>query len=159
MARRIEKHNLPAVRWRLCVLNTDLVSADVLGDTARFAFGDVGGSNRIQQRSFAMIDVAHDGDYWRTRHFVPAALFTGSAFAAVFRGLLFERDHVGIGAEEASHFAGQFRVECLIDGGENTANQQARDQIFGADAELLGQILNADSLSDGDAARDRLRLV
>ena len=49
------------------------------------------------------------------------------------RGLLFEGDHVGVGAEEARHLAGQFGIERLVDGGEHAARQQARDQVLGAD--------------------------
>ena len=62
-------------------------------------------------------------------------------------------------AEEASHLRGQLGVERLVDGGENAAAQQARDQILGANFQLLRQILYADAFRDRDAARDRLRLV
>ena len=77
----------------------------------------------------------------------------------IFRSLLFERDHVGFGAEEARHFARQFGVERLVHGRENTAAEQARDQIFHADIELLRQIFNADAFRDRDIARDRHRLI
>src|SRR6202008_2068719 len=77
----------------------------------------------------------------------------------VLRRLLFESNHVRLGAEEARHFARQFGVECLVDRGENTAAQQARDQIFCANIQLLREILDADALSDGDIARDRHRLI
>ena len=89
----------------------------------------------------------------------PQRFFAGSASATLFRRLLFEGDHVGFGAEEARHFAGQFGVERLVDGGEHAARQQTRDQIFRANFQLLGQILHADALGDGDVARDRQRLV
>ena len=74
-------------------------------------------------------------------------------------GLLFEGDDVGVRSEEARHLAGQFGIERLIDGGENAAEQQARNQVLGANSKLLRQIFDADAFGDGDAARDRLRLV
>ncbi len=45
----------------------DVVRADVLGDAAGFARGDLGATDVVQQRSLAVIDVAHDGDHRRTR--------------------------------------------------------------------------------------------
>src|SRR5258708_8421310 len=66
---------------------------------------------------------------------------------------------MGFRTEEARHLTGQFRVERLVDGGEHTATQQARDQILGANVELLGQIFDADAFGDGDVARDRHRLI
>ena len=76
-----------------------------------------------------------------------------------FLRLFFKADHIGVGSEEARHLTGQFGIEGLINRGEDSASQQARDQIFGADFELLRQILDADSFSNRDAARDRLRLI
>ena len=38
-------------------------------------------------------------------------------------------------------------------------DKQTRDQILGADVELLRQILHANAFGDGDVPRDRLRLV
>src|SRR6185437_15622777 len=51
------------------------------------------------------------------------------------------------------------RIERLVDGGEHSASQQARDQILGTDLEFLGQILNADPLGNGDVPSDRQRLI
>ena len=132
----------------------------MLRDAAGFAAGNVGQADGVEQRGFAVIDVAHDGDHGRTRHtFGGGAFFTRGGVGDFFRRLFFEGDHVGVGSEEARHFAGQFGVERLVDGGEYAASQQARDQIFGADSELFRQILDADAFRNGDAARDRLRLV
>ena len=46
----------------------DLVGADVLGDAARLARGDVGLADRVEQRGLAVVDVTHDGDDRRARH-------------------------------------------------------------------------------------------
>ena len=40
----------------------DLVGADVLGDAAGLAGGDVGLADRVEQRRLAVVDVAHDRD-------------------------------------------------------------------------------------------------
>ena len=56
----------------MLVLNGDFVGADVLRDSAGFAFGDVGQANGVEQRGFTVIDVAHDGDNRRTRDMFPA---------------------------------------------------------------------------------------
>ncbi len=45
----------------------DLVGADVLGDAAGLAGGDLGLADRVQQRGLAVVDVAHDRDHRRTR--------------------------------------------------------------------------------------------
>ena len=65
---RIEEHDLASEGGRRLVGDGNLVCADVLGDAARFASGYVGGADGIEQRGFAVIDVAHDGDDGRTRH-------------------------------------------------------------------------------------------
>ena len=68
VAGRIEEHDLAPIRRRRCVGDANFVGADVLGDSARFAAGNVGGANRVEQRRLAVIDVAHDGDDRRTRY-------------------------------------------------------------------------------------------
>ncbi len=45
----------------------DRVSADVLGDAARFAGRDTRLANRVHERGFAVIDVAHEGDDGRAQ--------------------------------------------------------------------------------------------
>ena len=49
---------------RLAVV-VDLVGADVLGDPAGLAGGDLGLADRVQQRGLAVVDVAHDRDHRR----------------------------------------------------------------------------------------------
>jgi hypothetical protein len=41
-------------------------------------------------------------------------------------------------AEEARHLGRQFGIERLVDGGEDAAAEQARDEILGANVQLLG---------------------
>ena len=59
------------VAWRIeetdhALAGFDVVRADVLGDAASLAGCDLGAADVIQQRSLAVIDVAHDGHNWRT---------------------------------------------------------------------------------------------
>ena len=69
------------------------------------------------------------------------ALFARGSLGNFLGGLVFEGDHIGVGSEEARHLAGQVGVEGLIDGGEDTAGQQARDQVFGADPSFSARSL------------------
>jgi len=57
-----------------------------------------------------------------------SSFFSAGSGVDILRRLLLKCDHIGFGAEEAGNFAGQFRVEGLIDGGKNPARQQARDE-------------------------------
>ena len=61
MAWRVDEGNLGARR------SSDLVSTDVLRDAAGLACGDVGRTNRIEQRGLAMVDMTHDSDDRGTR--------------------------------------------------------------------------------------------
>jgi hypothetical protein len=64
-----------------------------------------------------------------------------------------------LSTEETRHVAGEFRIECLVDGRENSSRQQTGDQILGADLKLFGEVLDADSFGDGDAPRNGQRLI
>ena len=84
---RIEEHNLASEGRRLLVLNRNFVRADVLRNSARFASGNVGRADRIEQRGFTVIDVTHDGDHRRTRNSFAAppssvAAASATSFAA-----------------------------------------------------------------------------
>src|SRR3954470_18792313 len=132
----------------------------MLRDAARFAFGDSGCADRVEQRSLAVIDVAHDGDDRSARCAAGRVDVFGRLLCAEFlRSLLFKADDVGLSAEVAGQLSGKFLIERLVDGGEHAAHQQARDQIFRADIQLLGEFLDADSFGNLDRAADRQRLV
>ena len=60
VARRVEEGDLAALR-------VDLVGADVLGDAAGLALGDVGRADRVEQLGLAVVDVAHDRHHRRPR--------------------------------------------------------------------------------------------
>ena len=67
VARRVEEDDVAAPRRR------DVVGADVLGDAAGLARGDVGVADGVEQRGLAVVDVAHDGDHRRARQRDPPA--------------------------------------------------------------------------------------
>ena len=130
----------------LAAADLHLVSANVLGDAAGLAGGDAGFADGVEQRSFAVVDVAHDGDHRGARR--PLALRFRRDL--LLQGLLFERNHRGGGVEVLGDFAGELDVERLVDGGEHAAVEQHLDDVLGADVELLGQLLDGDALGDGD---------
>ena len=133
MTRGVEEHDLASKGGRLGVSDANLVCADVLRDATGLAFGHVGEANRVEQRGFAVIDMAHDRDNGRTRSCLDCGFLSGgSGGVNILRRLLFECDYIRVGAEEPGHFAGEFRIERLVDRGENAARQQARNQILRA---------------------------
>ena len=56
VARRIEEGDHAARRL-------DVIGADMLGNAAGFAGGNLGAADVVQQRGLAVVDVAHDGDH------------------------------------------------------------------------------------------------
>src|SRR5439155_13344635 len=60
VARRVEKGDHALGRF-------DVIRADVLRDAARFAAGDTSAPDEVEQRSLAVIDMAHDRHDWRPR--------------------------------------------------------------------------------------------
>ena len=67
VAGRVDEDDLAAVLL-------DLVGADVLRDAAGLAVGHIGGTDGIEQRRLAVIDVAHDGDHGSALHAVRGRL-------------------------------------------------------------------------------------
>src|SRR5262249_20312811 len=141
VAGRINKHDGPAVLF-------DVVRADVLRDSTRFLFGDVGRTDRIQQRSLSVIDVTHDRHHGRT---TLAVLFYFTLHNSLAR-FLFVTDVVGRRAEIARQFFGQLHIERLVDGRENFLLHQAFHDHVALNAELFRKLLYGDAFGDGDLA-------
>ncbi len=146
MAGRIDEYDLAAVLL-------DVISTDVLRDAAGLAVGDVGRTDRVQQRSFAVIDVAHDGDHGSAPHLIGGYF----GFGDLLRALFFVADLVGGSAELARQVLGHLYVEILVDGGEDLLFHQLLDHQVGFDAELFGKLFDGDALGDGDLAIDGWR--
>ncbi len=132
----------------------------MLGNAARFARGNVGFADGVEQRSLAVIDVAHDRDHGRARHFeLVGVLGFEHFFDGLVGQLFFVADDGGRRAELGGHILHHLGIERLVHGDEDAAHQQRRDQVLGADFELLRQVLHADAFGDGDLAGDGQRLV
>src|SRR5580704_12686707 len=131
----------------------------MLGDTSSFAAGNVGLADGVEQRSLAVIDVAHDRDHRRTRNFqLVGILLREHVLDGLVCHLVLEGDHRGVCAELAGDILDQLTVERLVDGDEDATHEECRDQVLATHAELFGEILNADALRHGDSARDGQRL-
>ena len=57
----------------------------MLGDAARFARDDIGLAQRVEQRGFAVIDMAHDRHDGRTRLQVFGAIFDAAEYRFRYR--------------------------------------------------------------------------
>ena len=115
--------------------------------------GHIGGADGVQQRCFAVIDVAHDGDHRRAPHAI-GGLFGQLDF---LRALFFVADLVGGSAELARHVLGHLHIQLLVDGGEDFLLHQLLDHQVGFDAELFGKLLDGDAFGDRDLAIDGRR--
>ena len=97
MARRVDEGD------RLAAGRDDLIGADVLSDAAGFARDHIGVADRVEQRGLAVVDMAHDGDDGRARHW--RAFLVGSIKQALLdvgfgdpldRMAHFLRDELGV---------------------------------------------------------------
>ena len=61
------------------------------------------------------------------------------------------------GAEFARNIGGEFRVESLVDGGEDAAVHQLLDDEVGLHVELFGKLLDRDAFGNRDVAIDGRR--
>ena len=150
----IEEDDLAAEGRRVFLGDADLVGTDVLGDAAGFASGDVGGADGVEQRGLAVIDVAHDGDDGRTHDLDETGGVLEEAFDGFVLDLLFDGDDLRVGAELAGDGFDELGVERLVDRDHDAAEEQGSDEIFTANLELLGEVLDGDAFGDGDGAGD-----
>ena len=146
MARRVEEDDV-------AIVDRDVVGADVLRDAARFALGDAGFADGVEQARLAVIDVAHHRDDRGARGDV-----FGLRLARVFLQQLFlEALHLDVGAELARDHRRGFGVERLVDGHHQPLHQQLREDVLRADVELIREIFYGDALGERDRARNRRR--
>jgi hypothetical protein len=146
MAGCVDEDNLPAVLF-------DVISADVLGDAAGLAFGHVSGTDGIQQRCFAVIDVTHDGNHGRA----PDAVGRFLGELEFLRALFLEADFICGSAEFARDLLSHLHFQVLINGGEDFLFDQLLDDQVGLDAQLFGQFLDGDAFRNRDFAVDGRR--
>ena len=150
---RVEEDDAPAVVG-------DLAGADVLGDAAALAAGDVGRADGVEKARLAVVDVAHDGHDRGARHELGRV---GVLEEDLLGGLGDGRLAVGLGrlrggrlgdlvAEFAGHQAGRVAVDQLVDRGEDAALDQLADDVRDVHAEQLGELLDRQRRGDLDRA-------
>ena len=135
-------------RHAATVFHADHVRPDVLGNASRLAYRPPCFAQVVEQRGFAVIDVAHDGDDRRPR----------LGFADFF--LLDDLIQLGLFGLQRDHFAAQLvgqrlhgvHIEALIDGRHGTHLQTQGDYFADLDAELFGKFAERDKLAYFDLA-------
>ena len=155
----VEEDDLAAEGGGVGLGDFDLVGADVLGDASGFAAGYVGGADGVEERGFAVVDVAHDRDHWRTDDLDHAGGVFEEAFDGLVFELLFDGDDGRVGAELAGDVFDELGVEGLVDGDEDALHQEGGDQVFAADVEFFGEVLDGDAFGDRDGLGDRKGLA
>ena len=144
VARRIDEDDRAAVLL-------DRGCADVLRDAAGFALGHVGGADRVEQRRFAVIDVAHDGDHGRPLACAPPPSSSAGCAISCCSAVSCSKLTVDDGrAERARQILGQFHIERLVDGGEDLAVHQFLNDEVGLESELFGEFLDRDAFGNGE---------
>ena len=141
VAGRIKEHDFTA-------LGLDVVSANVLGDAACFAAGDVGLAYGVEQRGFTVVNVTHDGNHGRARlERFRRVHFLGNQII-VFR----EADLFNFVPEFGGHKGGGVDIEGLVDGGHDAKTKENLDDLVGFQTHLVGHVGNADGFGNTDLA-------
>ena len=122
----------------------------MLGDAASFASRNLGTTDVVEQRGFAVVDVTHHGHNRRTCNsfaFEPQQ----------FRELLFQgvvADQSDLVAQLFSDQLSSFLIQHLIDSHRSAHLEHELDDFRGLDRHLLCQIGDRDSLTDGHVTND-----
>ena len=149
VARRIEKYD-PTLFFRIVgICDVNAVSADVLRDSAGFAFGDILRTDRVEQRGFTVIDVSHDGDDRCTRQLGIVGIGGDQFFEFLLDDHFLERNKTDVISEVEAHFGRHFFADRLIERRENAAFDQELNDVARRDAESFGKF--ADRRAFGQA--------
>ncbi len=128
----------------------DVIGADVLRNTARFARRHLGATDVVEQRGLAVIDVTHDGDHRRTRLEFMRGI--GRLQLVFDRALLMQHGRV---AEFFDHEHRGVLVDRLVDGGHHAHVHHDLDDFVGLHRHALRQFGDRDGLTDQHIALDR----
>ena len=142
VARRVQEGHPVAV------LQPHLIGADMLGDAAMFARGDVGRAQGVQQRGLAVVDVAHDRDDRRAQGRIGVIGVGGqeAGFDVGFRNALH-----GV-AEFGGHQFGGVGVDDVVDLHHHALTHQELDDLDAAGGHAVGQFAHRDHVGDDDLA-------
>ena len=128
--------------------DVDGVGADVLGDAARLPGGHVGGTDGVEKRRLAVVDMAHQGHHRRAGR---PPLRRGTCLLLRLERLLdVEGDVLHLVLEFAGHQRRRVVVEHLVDGGHHAHVEQLLEHLARLDAHRLGQIGDAHHFGDTD---------
>ena len=131
------------------VVLMDLVGADVLGDATGLARGHVRGTDRVQQRRLAVVDVTHDRDDRRAR----LEVLFGVVVGRVRMRVLGRRDDLDLLVELVGDDLDRVIGQRLRQRRHLAEAHQLLDDLGDADAEVLGDVLDRRSGVDPDDVR------
>ena len=140
MARGIQKNDLAFIR-------IDIVSADMLRDSAGFILRNFGFTNDVKKRCFAVIHVTHDGD-----HRGPGDELVGIIRFDLQDGLFFKRGFFKLIVEFRSHQRGGVKIDHLIHRHHNAEVHQLFDHFTGFYTHTFRQVRQGDGVVDFDSA-------
>ena len=141
----------------LLTAQLDIVSTDMLGDSAGLPFGDVSGADGIKQAGFAMVNVPHDGDDRRPgQQTLERFRFSGTAAGVLKDGLLVKGDVLHLVVEFISEQRGGFKIKRVVDGHHGPLAHKFLDQIVGLDPHAFGKFAHGNHVADTNDTLDRL---
>ena len=143
VARRIEEHDVAPIA-------RDLVGADVLGDAAGLAGGDVRLADRVEQRRLAVVDVTHDRDDRRARHHVLGVVRRLGVDQDL---VLAERRRLDLEAELGRDDRRGVEIDVLVDVDfHHPERPELLDDLAPLDRHLLGELGDRDGVGHADDA-------
>ena len=145
VARRIEERDDAARRL-------DVVGPDVLRDSPGLSRRDLGAADVVEERSLAMVDVAHDRHHGRARLGLHALV--GSLRQVGLRIFELRRPRLVPHFLDDDHR--RLLVEDLVDRGHGAELHQHLDHLGRLDRHPVRQLAHRDRLRDGDVAGHRL---
>ena len=135
-------------------LDLHLIGADVLGDAARLAGGDVGIADIVEQARLAVVDVTHDDDDRR------AGLELVGAVLVIVDELFLDRDDnflFDLAAELLGNEGRGVEVDHLGEGRHHAVFHQALDDLRAGLLHAARQLADGDLIGDLDGQRGLLR--
>ena len=143
---RVEEHHA-------AVVDLHVIGPDVLRDAARFALGDAGLPDAVEQRGLAVVNVPHDGDDRGARH----AILRVGVHGLDLEQFLFEAAEFHLGAELPRDHRRGVDVQRRVDGHHDPLVEEFLENILRAEFELLGEILDRHAFGERNRACDRRR--
>ena len=135
------------------VVGFDVVSTDVLGNTTRFAGGNLSRTNIVQQRGFTVVNVTHDG-HDRCARFSRSAGVTVAHYR-FFQFVFTTQDNF------VAHLFGNqlcgFLVDDLVDGRHGAQLHHRFDDLRTFHRHLVSQFTNGDGFADDNVTVNGLR--